>query len=1050
MKINQQESIKLYLKIKSPKIIEEPYYTIDNTNKIFSLKSIEKLKTKENLINLTLDEIFNEENTINDIYNKTCSNVIKESLNGCSFCLVNHGETISDKLLTFMGDITNVDNMNNTKGMFQRLYLDLINYIEQNKKEYSNISLQISFICINNSKVIDLNNFLKKDMSNLNIKNIIQNTKLIQNDKSLINTLKKIPLTNANHSHILKYITTIISEFHKFNTDYFSNSYFSIIIYIDKKIKNNITHISSISFILLNGSEKLNIVNNVKIAKNDNTNSDIKKRAIIASKNAISTQHIYNSIIYLIKKNKVFNIDKIKNKEKETLTKEEIKEIETMEGRYISSLTALLYNICFDYKIENIKYIIFADIYPNVGYYKSIKDSILFLFDLSKILNKNIKERLNVEKNNNFFETNFMLDLETKINQQEQTINALSEICQSKNKKISNLENVYDSQITRLKKIFGFEGDIGILLSGEKSPEAEKAKNIRESGNKIYSLNAKIKSMEKILKKSKDEIEKYKSKEKVVESDNNMIKYIEGIKSMKEDKLNDMHIKSLYGNKINSLESELKNKNFIINQLKQDLINKNNIIQKLSKFCPNKALKEEEKNEINKTAIQNKEEVNNNTITTDRRNKKEMEMEKIIKTYEKKIKDEHDFWLAQIENKDKDIKTMEKKYNKFIHKEKEYENIIEQYKSDINKLNEEIINLKQGVNSNNREMMKLNELLMEIINNYNSYFIHKSKQNINFVSLQNKIKEFNTYITEKEKEINQLNFPLLHILLEKNNKLSTNYKTKVDRHIKLNLKLNKENLCSNISCNTIQDKENSSNNNIPPYKKAEINLTKQQLEEMSSKKLIEYCLTLIQRVNDADKYVEKCQEIKIENEENKKQIKYLNFKLKRILAESQQIHEINKNNKIVINSQNRTIEKFQTDKLNEMFLNDVNSMNNFGFTFSPKKTLHFNKSQVNLKTYNNTIYNEIYNKNINKRRKSNIFLKNNSENREGNIPKNKKIKELIIPNDYFGVNSDIQTIDTNNYENILLKSNEYKNNNSKRNMFKNKFSGSYTNFYSQN
>ena len=207
---------------------------------------------------------------------------------------------------------------------------------------------------------------------------------------------------------------------------------------------------------------------------------------------------------------------------------------------------------------------------------------------------------------------------------------------------------------------------------------------------------------------------------------------------------------------------------------------------------------------------------------------------------------------------------------------------------------------------------------------------------------------------------------------------------------------------------------------------------------------------MIQRVNDADKYVENCQEIKIENEENKKQIKYLNFKLKRVLAESQQIHEINKNNKIIINSQNRTIEKFQTDKLNEMFLNDVNNMNNLGFTFSPKKTLHFNKSQVNLKTYNNTIYNGMYNKNINKRRKCNIFLKNNSENREGNIQKNKKIKELIIPNDYFGVNSDIQTIDTNNYENMLLKSNEYKNNNSKRNMFKNKFSGSYTNFYSQN
>ena len=125
MKINQQESIKLFLKVKSPKIIDEPYYIIDENKKIFSLKSREKLKTKENLINLNLDEIFNEKNTINEIYEKTCSNVIKESLNGCSFCFVNHGETISDKLYTLMGDIENINNNNYTKGIFQLLYFEL-------------------------------------------------------------------------------------------------------------------------------------------------------------------------------------------------------------------------------------------------------------------------------------------------------------------------------------------------------------------------------------------------------------------------------------------------------------------------------------------------------------------------------------------------------------------------------------------------------------------------------------------------------------------------------------------------------------------------------------------------------------------------------------------------------------------------------------------------------------------------------------------------------------------------------------------------------------
>lgn len=1057
MKINQQESIKLYLKVKSPKIIDEPYYEIDKEKNIFTLKSREKLKTTENLINLKLDEIFNEENTNNDIYNKACSNVIKECLTGCSFCFINHGETISDKLYTLMGDIDN-NSKNNEKGIFQNLFFELINNIGKNKKECSNINLQFSFTCVNNSKVIDLNNFLKKEI-NINITKIMQATKLIQNDKSLINSLKKIPLTPSNHLHILSFITKIISEFKNNALEFFSNSYFSIIIFIEKKIKNETIPQSSITFILLNGSEKLNIIDNIKITKNNMIeNSDIKKRAITASKNAISTQNNYNSIVYLIKQNKVFNLKKRKNKEEEKLTKEETKELETMEGRYISSLTALLYKICFDYKIENIKYYIFCNIFPNMGYYKSVKDTILFLFDLSKILNKNIKDKLNIEKKQNILETNFLLDLETKINQQEATISALSEICQSKNKKIFFLENEYDSQIKKLKKIFGFEGDLRVLLSGEESLEAEKARNIREAGNKIYKLNTQIKKLEKQLKYSKDEIDKYKSKEEIMAEDSNMIKYLEGINRMKNDKLNEMKIKSFIGNKINSLEKELKNKNIIINQLNQDLENKNNIIQNFSKYCPKKSTKEEEEKKINnekKIKTEKKEEILNNKINDNivkKKDIKEIEIEKLKDEYEKKLKDEKDFWKGQLENKNNEIKDMQKIYKKYIEKEKKYEKVILQYELEIKKLNEEILNHKRGLNSKDKEIMNLNDILMDIINNYNSYFIHKSQPKLNFVSLKNKIDEFSAYITEKEKEINQLNFPILHILLEKNNKLSNNYKTKIDRKIKLNVKFKKENSCSNFSYNRTKENSKSDNNDIknnfnkPPYLNAEIKLTKEYLEQMKLDDLIEYCLTLNQRVNAVDEYVKRFQEINLENEENKKQIEYLKLRLKKVISESDKIHEINNNNRIVMNSQNRTIEKFQKDKLNELCINDIEKLNDLGFTYSPKRSLHFNKSQANLQTYS-----DIYNKNRNKGRKYNIFLKNKTENKGINFIKGKKIKELKIPCEYFGIDSDYQTLDTNNYDDLmLLKSKESKYNNTNKNLFKNELSASYNNFYSQN
>ena len=90
------------------------------------------------------------------------------------------------------------------------------------------------------------------------------------------------------------------------------------------------------------------------------------------------------------------------------------------------------------------------------------------------------------------------------------------------------------------------------------------------------------------------------------------------------------------------------------------------------------------------------------------------------------------------------------------------------------------------------------------------------------------------------------------------------------------------------------------------------------------------------------------------------------------------------------------------------------------------------------------------NKNRNKNNK--IFLKNETDNKGINklIKLNKNLKELQIPFNYFRISSDNKTIDTNNnYYNdgsISIKSDKGQNKN--KNMFKNKFSASYTNFFS--
>ena len=819
----------------------------------------------------------------------------------------------------------------------------------------------------------------------------MKNSKLIQKDKNIINSFKKIPITISNNSTVFYYLSKLFFHLKKINLEFFSNSYFTLILYITKKIKSKkIRPISSITFLILNGSEKLNIIENIKLDKNKNIfSSDIKKKAINASKISINTQNNYNSIIYLIRQNKIINIEKNKN-----LDEDEIKEIEYNEGRYLSNVTTMLYKICFDYNIENIKYYIFANIYPNIGFYKSIKDSIMFLFDLSKILNKNIKNIKNLRNKNkadDLFENKFMLDLENKINQQEQAISALSEICQSKNEKINNIHKEYNSQINKLKNIFGFKGDIQILLSGDNSPEFQRAKNMRESTNRIKTLNSKVKSMEKLLKISEEEIDKYKSNEDVMKNDIHMLKYLERINSMKDNKLNEMKIKSFYGQKLNELEKELNKKDIIINKLKQDLESKNIIIQNFSNFSPIKNKKSKEKNDekiINKTSVNDK-----------TKDKKDIDVEKIINNYEKKLKEEKDFWISTIEEKDNQIKKIKNQINQYKSKQTEHENNINKNQNELEILNKEIINKNIEINYKEQELMKLNEFIMEIIYKYNSNFIHKSKTNKDFIKLNKTIDEFNIYITEKEKEINQLNFPILHTLLEKNNKLSTNYKIKSEKNIKINKEISKHN-------NNEISKENT-----------EMLLTQEHLEQMDKNKLIDYCLKLNKRIINAEKYKERFQEIKLENEKNKKQILYLKYELKKAIKE--------------------------TEKSN-------NNIENFDMPLSPKKTLHFNKSQINLKTYiRNSNYSEMYN-NKNRNKNNKIFLKNETDNKGINklIKLNKNLKELQIPFNYFRISSDNKTIDTNNnYYNdgsISIKSDKGQN----KNIFKNKFSASYTNFFS--
>ena len=1081
MKINQEESIKIYLKIKTPITTDNPYYNIDLNNNIFSLHCDKNKKILKEIFELNVDKIFTDENRNSFIYNHTCSHVIKDCLNGISFCFISHGETISDKLMTLIGDITHENNEDKYKGIFPRVLSELYNYINKNKIFYNDINLNFSFIGVNNNKLIDFNNYFEKDITNFKGENFLKEGKSIKNDRNLINYIKKIGINN--YKNILSFIFNIISLLIKLerenNDNFYSNSHFVIILNVNNNKGENI---STLTFILLNGSEKINLVeNNISIRRRSldfyNLSPEIKRKSIYASKCSINTQNAYNSIIYLIRQNKKINMNSNFKKD------DEENNIYLRESKYISNLTAVLYYICFDWRIRNIKYIIFGNIYPNIGYYKSIKDSIFFLYELYKIIHK--KEEIlvvNENKSNSDSEdyeilNSSLFELENKVKIQNKTIDALNELLNKKNKKIAFMQNEYNYQINQLKKSLGFEGDVNILLSGDEyTLESKRARKIRESGSKIKILTEKIEELEKKLKKSNDEVNKYKTKKEIAKFDEVMIKYVDSVNEIKDNREKERKMNSDILHKINQLENDLKNKNIIINELKNDLNNKNNLIQNFSNLIyinknhydsyeiknneqNDENKKEKEEKQIKKPKKEKKGKNNKNDQSDNIINKQRItNLEKIIKEYEDKIKEDKIFWNNVLEEKERKLESLHNKNKALYELNKNLEKNIEEKTNEIYQLYKINDNNVSEIKKYENEFLKINKLLMNIIHTFHLYFLTRSKTDMALVTIQNKVEDFSKLILQTERQINFTSFPILHKLLGANNQLSINYKTIINKTKKQNLHISKSetkivegdtappqapsydlqqkihNILNNYTSNDKNKKIKSNSSDII--------LSREMMEKMTKLELISHCYKLNERIIEIEKLIVKYDDIKLENEENKKQVNYLNLKIKDIKNALDEQVKINIRNKIVITSQNRTLEKYNQ--------NNIDETEKLTLSLSPsksRKTLHFNKSQINLKTNNDIINNNKFNS-ITNNKQYDIFTKNKNIK---NI-KNKKIKEIQIPIDYYSIDSDNHIDKTK----ILHKSNSntkyssQKTTNSKSYLNKNDFSYSYNNFHSQN
>ena len=575
---NEMDRIKIFLKIRKPEMEDKSYYDIDQSNNILTLyDQIIKAPSGKSKI-YEMDKIFTNQNENSYIYEEICRDCINDSLKGNNFCFISYGETTSDKINMLYGNFEDCYSNINNRGIFPRLLEKYIETINSNDEYKNNYSLNLSLMCINGGKVIDLSKYIGKEIGDLN-ENYIYNSGInIENNKEIINSIKKFPTENV--SDIIFFLNKIFSLFQKidFESTYhlFINSHFIFNIYITD---NNGKNISNLIFIILNGSEQLNATRNLESRETKKKNipnpqsQSPNKKLVELSKNAVITQHTYENIISYIKKNKELNN-----------INEEVKEEEN-EDKTMPKLIILLYNICFSPLVKNMNFRFIGNIIPNTGFYLSVKDTLDFLFKCKNIIRKKTQiegSKKQIEKKEKELlgkKDDMIFDLENKIKIQAQKIEELNKNIDKKDLKIKDLEKTYKKQVEVLKSKFNFNGDVNILLSGnEYTKEAKFARNIREAKENVRIYQGKVNELEEKLRESKETIKKITTQKEINDNDKTMVSYYQNLKSNKENHEYEIKLKNEYSKRIDKIQNELNNSNKIIEELRNEIEKKNKIL----------------------------------------------------------------------------------------------------------------------------------------------------------------------------------------------------------------------------------------------------------------------------------------------------------------------------------------------------------------------------------------------------------------------------------------------------------------------------------------
>ena len=891
-----RSELQTFLKIKPPlSPLTTPYLSIsdDKTTVTLSLPSQKPKSSKEVtsfvsspvLTEYELDKVFSEFDEYSYIYENIANECVSDAINRTNYGFISYGEASSEKHSLIFGGHDCHKNLN-TRGLFPRLLEHLL--VKNGIVVYTSVCAVVA------NKLIDVawhakemkeqiralsdnNNHNKHKELVIEVFDALLSTSCeVNRKKDAMAKMQRTKIENMEQTktylHNCNALFSFIEQHHHNATAtgndaasaLCSSAHYVYVIYIDDNKGQNISYITI-----------------CELASNDNSVIANNAKQHLSQDNNVSTLESLTKAIRYIKKSYLTESTPVK----------EVSSKVSEQTLFDTSLTCALKDLMFYKKATKFRVVGCICLSSQGAKLGLTQNTLDFLVECRKITNpKRIdlnKELVNIEDKTNKDEIIYALEERCRVYMNK--CKELSEIIEQKNAKNRNLHETYAKQLECLKECFNFKGDIAALMSADEySKEMKYLKKVREAFDFVKVKTMQNSELEKKVVELEKEIERLKNRDDIRKRDQIMINYFTELKAKRSDENEKLRIHLAHANELRNLQAQNEKLRKLNEEYKKESEHKTKVIRGFNKMIQRNKPHSNNNSSSNINAI--RKEIEHETET---KHRNELTQYKHFIDNEKQTH-EH-IKETCIQTKHRELSELKARYEQMVHAHKQEEQSL---------LTENIL---------------LYELIMNIILKYKREFHTRPPDFVvphNLNAFATSRDNFSRIIDTTAKNLNMVHFP----------QTMKNVDSK-------NAKMLKSGDFSQFRSEPLERIESSAvfkyNNNVYAYITKLENKNNCLDRENALLKNCENVTTQMQGMTVTEEKCDNEKEMKVKEicelpkDEIKKQMQRLKDEKEKMRLKLEEMIEINKKNKVVLNAQSRQIERLNQENISIKNNNNV-------------------------------------------------------------------------------------------------------------------------------